>query len=377
MKQYQTIVVGGGPAGATAAYLQGQLGYRVLLLEQAQFPRSKPCAGLLTGKTLKTLDSIYHKSEQQLIVEELIIDSSNFYQIYNQNQLIYEGQTVRNFYYTSREIFDSYLIKKARSSGVEVRENSRVVELDLKKQMVVTEEGEVFNYRYLIGADGANSRVRQTFFKESPGLKSRFKKGMGITLEARIPRDNNYLSVDHPMLHYGVINWGYGWVFPEADRLVLGIAGLREKNENPLQLFEDYLELLNLNPDMIDYRGWTLPYGNFLTRPGCRNLLLVGDAAGLVNPITGEGIYYALKSGQLAVRAIDKVEGHRTTGLIDIYADSLKEEIIPELKFFLRLRALLCKSPGVIQGWLLKAALHLFGNYLTDKIQTGHRSEDL
>ena len=114
---------------------------------------------------------------------------------------------------------------------------------------------------------------------------------------------------DYPLIYFGGIRWGYAWCFPRQDLRILGICGLNHKSGKLLKrAMVRFLQRVRISPDNVGYVGsHALPYGNYLNQPGCGNVLLVGDACGLADPLLGEGIYYAHKSGQLAASAAIQV----------------------------------------------------------------------
>ncbi|MDZ7730872.1 MAG: hypothetical protein U5K37_08180 [Natrialbaceae archaeon] len=97
------------------------------------------------------------------------------------------------------------------------------------------------------------------------------------------------MNIDHPLIHFGVLEWGYGWVFPNSDRYVVGVGGLNHENEQFRSLLEAYLEQLGFEPAK-HVAGHPIPFGNYIDDPSAGCVLLVGDAAGMADPITGEGV---------------------------------------------------------------------------------------
>jgi flavin-dependent dehydrogenase len=156
-------------------------------------------------------------------------------------------------------------------------------------------------------------------------------------------------KVSLPQLFFGVVSWGYGWVFPRKKHFVVGMAALPRKNTRVKETYLRFLHLatrLNEKEDLI-FRSHWLPYGNFLENPGKSKVLLVGDAAGMVDPSTGEGMYYAHMSAQLAYRAIlDFFESGETTDLVASFKHYL-EPVYRDLEISLRFR-------NIAYGWLNK-----------------------
>ena len=369
MNNFDIIVVGGGPAGLTSAYQLNKYGFNVLLVDKNTFPRPKLCAGLLTKKTRKLVNDIFSVTTSDLKEKEVVDFCSDYYQIYFKDKLIYENEMEDAFYYVHRRVYDNFLFNLVKNTGVKIKEGTEVRDIDLFDSKVITKNGNEFKAEYIIGADGANSVIRKKIIAKRDDIKFEdFKKNMAVSLEAIVPRSELKLDFDHPILYYGILNWGYGWIFPRKDSLVIGIAGLKKDNKNFKDIFKEYLDLIGIKNKDINYTGWQLPYGNFLKEPFYNNTLLVGDAAGLVEPLTGEGIYYAHHSGLLAAKAINKAENYNRN-LISTYKKSLDEEILLRLDRFKKLSKFFYGQPAFMQKFLLSLATKTAGNYLTDIIQ--------
>ncbi len=163
---------------------------------------------------------------------------------------------------------------------------------------VTFRDGNTLTARILIGADGVNSVTARHLFG-TPFDKD--KIGFGLEIETPTgdqPPEQNPLRID-----FGAAVWGYGWSFPKKGSTTIGVGGLLGPNPDMKRHFSAYLSQLGLDPDQQKFKGHYLPFGDFRERPGRNNVLLVGDAAGLVDPITGEGIAFAMKSGHLAAQA--------------------------------------------------------------------------
>ena len=369
MNNFDIIVVGGGPAGLTSAYQLNKYGFNVLLVDKNTFPRPKLCAGLLTKKTRKLVNDIFSVTTSDLKEKEVVDFCSDYYQIFFKDKLIYESEMEDAFYYVHRRVYDNFLFNLVKNTGVKIKEGTEVRDIDLFDSKVITKNGNEFKADYIIGADGANSVIRKKIIAKRDDIKFEdFKKNMAVSLEAIVPRSELKLDFDHPILYYGILNWGYGWIFPRKDSLVIGIAGLKKDNKNFKDIFKEYLDLIGIKNKDINYTGWQLPYGNFLKEPFYNNTLLVGDAAGLVEPLTGEGIYYAHHSGLLAAKAINKAENYNRN-LISTYKKSLDEEILLRLDRFKKLSKFFYGQPAFMQKFLLSLATKTAGNYLTDIIQ--------
>ncbi|HQG31587.1 MAG TPA: hypothetical protein PLA83_06635, partial [Deltaproteobacteria bacterium] len=146
--------------------------------------------------------------------------------------------------------------------------------------------------------------------RDEPGAHLPFpdsfhKEDYALCFQSEIPRSELRETKPLPEIYFGFVRWGYAWVFPKGETLSIGIGGSLSKNRNMKNLFTRFFRhVTGRGPESI--RGCYTPLGNYSKKPGIGNALLVGDAAGLVDPITGEGIAFALMSGKFAAQSILK-----------------------------------------------------------------------
>ena len=154
------------------------------------------------------------------------------------------------------------------------------------------------------------------------------------TREIFIPRQECPAFPDYPIIYFGYIPWGYTWSFPGAENQILGICGLNRKVKGRFkECFSNFLKTQPVPKEKIlNIKGHPLPYGNYLTKPGHNNILLLGDACGLADPLLSEGIYYAHKSGQLAATAVLKSR-NKPDSALESYKQLLNRSLIIELKY--------------------------------------------
>lgn len=360
-KQYDVIICGGGPSGSTAGLALAKQGYSVAVLDRATFPRKKLCGGLLTWKSVQLLKEIYGDDVDSLIESGVINYISDQFSISTYKTTLAQGDLPYPMHFVDRTVFDHYLIRKAQRAGVELFENARVTDCNPIQGIVTLDDGRAFHGRYILGADGANSVVRNSF----PNLdRARFQHCMAPTIEISLKPEDFPRPVTHPELIVGFLDAGYGWVFPNKDRVIVGICGLRHKKENYSEIFAQYLDFLGIHSQAVPtLHGHPLPYGNYLENPVFENALLAGDAGGLVEPLFGEGIFFALCSGLYAGEAI--AEGlTKRTHPGPIYSCRLHRQIIPELKASNRLRWILFSA----MKWLGPNTLRIFVNAGTQSL---------
>jgi flavin-dependent dehydrogenase len=312
---HDVVIVGAGPAGSTAAHALASRGASVLVLDKAEFPRDKLCAGLLTWKAVDVLERVFGDAPEGLLATGVF---------------------------------------NAAPAGycIDVRLGVAVSAVEPESGLVRTADGREFRGRFVLGCDGVASVVRRA----CPFDGANWKAGMGGALEFYIDRDDPRLAApahadlraEHPTVYAGFLRAGYGWVFPHADRLAIGIGGHSARHGREFRAkFREFVAFLGLPPELADAaKGHGLPYGNFIEKPWHGRVMLAGDAAGLVETLFGEGIYYALRSGELAAEAA-LAALTRQADPHALYAKGLDRDILPELVWSRKLRRVLYAS----QSW--------------------------
>ena len=311
MLRYDAVVVGAGPAGSTASYLLADAGMRVALIDKDSFPRDKLCAGLLSAKTEKIYRQVFGDGWQDLY--EYTASGARFFY---RSRLLNEVDGYARMYLTRRRVFDHRLLQRAVSKGVTFLPKCRVVSMDPVNSVVYLEDGTALRADFIVGADGALSRIARTIGLSIP------KCDMAVAFEIEYPRRGMRADLDRPEIHFGVVPWGYGWVFPKQGSLTIGIAGLGSQGLSMRNSFGAFLKEVCGEIPPVKWKGHPIPLRNFKLRPGKGNVLLVGDAAGFVEPLTGEGIAFAIESASYAARAIlDAVAAGEAHGVAIRYRD--------------------------------------------------------
>ncbi|MBA2295580.1 MAG: NAD(P)/FAD-dependent oxidoreductase [Actinobacteria bacterium] len=292
MERFDVLVVGAGPAGSSTAIHLARAGARVLLAEKAAFPRDKPCGGGLTGRALKRIPV-----DPSPVVER---DVDRFELRLRYGARFTRGHDEPLIRMTQRSRLDAFLAEAAAVAGAELRQRARVDELRPDERGVLARVGGVpVRADVLVGADGANGVVAR-----SVGLGDGIVHG--VALEGNVPLD--VLDGDWERtatIELATVPGGYGWVFPKGDHANLGVGGWG--SEGP-RLREHLTRLAREHRvdagELTDVRGHRLPMRRLGTLPGEGRVLLVGDAAGLVDPLSGDGMYEAFVSARLAAEAI-------------------------------------------------------------------------
>ena len=293
--EFDAVVVGCGPAGNTAAYRLARAGARVLLLEKEALPRHKVCGGGLSAKTLReapfSLAPVIEREIRSVVIA------------YGGSQPV-ARELAGIGAMTRRAALDSFMTAQAVAAGASLRERETFerFELDGGRIRVTTGSGTV-TARVLVGADGVYSRVRGQLFP-------RAKPRMAPAIEALLWPAPGTLDLvgDTCIFDLGVIPAGYGWVFPKRDHLNIGLYRFarRPGNRDMKALLDAFVGRYRIlrRPERIQVKALLIPVGPASPTLARDNVMLVGDAAGLSDALFGEGIYSAVRSGNLAAGAI-------------------------------------------------------------------------
>src|SRR5690349_18648698 len=287
-QKYDAIIVGGGPAGATAAFFLGQAGAKVLVLEKEILPRYKTCGGAVSARVLEQ----FPFSFEPVIESRVGAISYGF-----GNQLVTVPVRNSSLCMVMRANFDAHLLMHVRA---EIREGTAVksVSEDEDSVAVLTRDGERIAADYLIAADGANSITARSL-----GLRAQKMMAGAIEVEAKVSTKVWERFAGNPLLIFGDLPVGYLWIFPKSDHLSVGIGALRPKPGELQSVLRQVMKRYDISLDSGQH-GHPLPIYVRREQVNTARTFLVGDAAGFVDPFTGEGIRFAIKSGRLAAEAI-------------------------------------------------------------------------
>ncbi len=368
---YDVIIAGAGPAGSTAGYILSRSGLRVLIIDKGVFPRKKLCGGLITLKTVKLLERVFDEPVDSLIKKDIINYESSGYEVFRRKTLMDKRTLKFPFIFVERERYDHFLLEKARNAGAAIVEGDGVISLDVLKSLVNTRSGKQFGAGVIIGADGINSRIRRSFPLDLFG-RDEWTGNLATALEIIPARKRFKKEITWPALYFGFIDWGYAWIFPNRERLKIGICALKKRNGKKIvEVFQEFLSAMDM-ADLLDEKisCYVLPYGSFLPFPVFRNIMLTGDAAGFADPLLGEGIFYAQRSAELASEAILEVikRGDGIEKYADIYLKLLQKHIYPELVYAEKMRDVTFKYFSKFRYLPLKLFLNLSGDRFADTV---------
>ena len=141
---YDIIIIGAGPAGSTAAFILAGKGLNILVIDKHKFPRKKLCAGLLTWKTINTLEKIFKTDLNYLKSQGVINYQSEKYAIYNQKGELIRGKLEFPYHFVDRKIYDKFWLDKAREAGAKVLTGEKAVSFDIQNSKLETDRGNIY-----------------------------------------------------------------------------------------------------------------------------------------------------------------------------------------------------------------------------------------
>ncbi|MCK9376076.1 MAG: NAD(P)/FAD-dependent oxidoreductase [Syntrophobacterales bacterium] len=316
---HEVAIIGAGPAGTTLALALLQAGLKPVIIDKAAFPRPKVCAGGLTIKALQFLP----RDIGTILADEISRVNLSF----NLNRGFTKSYPQPLLHTVDRRRFDAFLAERVQAAGGEFRQGERLESLTKTPGgawRLETSRGSL-RARVIVGADGARSAVAR-----GAGLQPVDFWHLG--LQAEVPRKLIRTAVfDRTIwLDMGSMPDGYAWGFPRGDLLLIGVGGPLSRGRELKGYQARVLSHLGLDNRSLPLAAHLIPH-RVTPRPVCRDqVLLVGDAAGLADFWTGEGIFFALMSAALAARQIVGFFQGEADALAG-YQSLIDREITPEL----------------------------------------------
>ncbi|TRZ72225.1 MAG: geranylgeranyl reductase family protein [Bacteroidetes bacterium] len=358
------IVVGAGPAGSLAAYILAVQGIKVTILEKTLFPRYKVCGGGLTHKILKEIPF-----DLSPVIESTI---HSFRFSHNYGNVFTRHSADPLMYCTMRGHLDAFLLQKATEAGAEIRMGEQVISFvqDGSGVTISTKE-KSFRTHLLIGAEGASGIVSRI-----AGLRDAIE--MGLAWEAEVTADPEDLKIffETVFLDWGTLPGGYAWVFPKKDHFSIGVGGPAGLSKGMMQYYDRFVA--SISDNAVDHPGtgirfhetrsqasWPIPVRTRKSRFHNGRVLVTGDAAGLGDPLTGEGIYYAIRSGKLAAETCTEYLSGKIIS-VNVYSEKINDELMKELLEANKIKHLLNAFPLKIHSFVGESdrAWRAFGKIL-------------
>jgi geranylgeranyl reductase family protein len=339
VERFDAIVVGAGPAGSTAAVRLARGGARVLLLDRARFPRDKPCGGGLTYRAVRQLP---------VSVEPVVEDVVDRFEL----GLRYGRRFERGndgpplVLMTQRRRLDAHLAEQAAAAGADFRDGVRATALELgEEQATVRFDGSAATAPVVIGADGVNGIAARAL-----GIGG--SRRHGVALEGNVSyghaREERWRG--RAVVDLGVVPGGYAWVFPKGDHVNVGVGGWDSEGPRLREHLARACAAYGLPAERLDgLRGYRLPMRSPGERAVRGRVLLVGDAAGLVDPLSGDGMYEAFVSSRIAAEtALELLEDR--IGSLDEYGPRVEAALGRALAASWKAKLALDRFPRLVFG---------------------------
>ena len=361
---FDVAVIGAGPAGGSAALALARNGFDVVLLEKAALPRYKTCGGGVLHRAFKLLPP----------GAEAVVERS-----FNSVALNFLG-TEMNFvttreqpivHMTMRADLDSLLARAAVQAGVQLVESCLVRQVNVQSDFVeLISDREKFRAKFVIAADGVHSATAKAAgWSELPALAP------ALEYEIYLAAEDFARFSQMPRFDFNAIDGGYAWVFPKRTHLSVGILSTHRKCADLQTRLAEYLQLLGMTHiQKTEKHGWLIPLAPRREPLARGRVLLVGDAAGLVDPVMAEGISYAIQSGQLAAAALSECRLD-VANVSHCYQSLLEKHILRELRAGRFLAKFLYHHPRIRDGAFRLGGQRLC-EFVTDVVMGGRSYSD-
>ncbi|QDZ39374.1 geranylgeranyl reductase family protein [Euhalothece natronophila Z-M001] len=356
-KLYDCIIVGSGPAGASAAYHLAKRGRSVLILEKETLPRYKPCGGGVAPIIQDWFDFDFSPAISLKV-------SLNHYTWNKGDPFEAELNLKEPIWMVRRDVFDYFIVQQSQKQGAQLQENTLVkgVELETDKIIIKTDQGD-YTGQYLIAADGGRGPLANWL-----GFKKR-KRILAGALETEVPI--NHQISPKVYFEFGLVKSGYLWNFPKADGYSIGIGAFHDRgSQNLKEILADYAQLFAVDLSEVKHYGHPISLWNGNQKLHSDRAILAGEAACVVDPFTAEGIRPSIFSGIKAAEAMDKaLEGDSKA--LENYSRTIAEEWGKEMIWAQRLGKLFYRFPawGYQVGVKRESATNILAKVLTGELR--------
>jgi len=349
--EWDVAVVGGGPAGLTAASVAAAAGARTIVLERAEHPRYKTCGGGLIGASLAAVGGQFALPARDEI-------RSVTFTLRGSRELT-RSEPEPLLAMVTREEFDAALADRAQRQGAVLRQQAlvRAVDQTADSASARLADGSAVTAKVIIGADGSSGVTARHVGAEFAQVD------LGLELEIAVPPAAAGQWAGRVQLDWGRMPASYGWVFPKGDLLTVGVIAGRGQGEATREYLREFTSRLGLAGYEVVRDSGHLTRCRTEGSPLRRGRVLVaGDAAGLLEPWTREGISFALRSGALAGEAAAKAAvadaPAAAAGSLDEYAAGVNATLVPEMRAGRLMLTAFTRHPGTFhtalaspKGW--------------------------
>lgn len=354
---YDSIIVGSGPAGGSAAYHLAKQGHRVLLIEKETLPRYKPCGGGVSPMVAQWFDFDFAPA--------ISLKLNQIRYTWKMTDPVEAPMDLRDpVWMVRRDQFDYFLVQQAQAQGAELQMATTVqgVEWHQTHWRVQTDQG-VFAGTYLIAADGAKGSMAKWL-----GFKDRQRR-LAAALEVEAPVQDPEVISAH--FDFGSVSNGYIWNFPKCDGYSIGAGTFRGgEKQNLKEITTNYAKLFNVDLTVMKQYGHPICLWDEDQKLHTHHALLAGDAACVIDPFTAEGIRPSLLTGKLAAEAIHQALGGQNDAL-ETYSQRVQVEWGTEMRWAKRLAGVFYRMTGVAYRVAVKrpGATRLMGKILSGELQ--------
>jgi len=343
---WDVIVVGAGPAGSSAARVAAEAGATVLLLDRARFPRYKTCGGGITGFSLQAMPSAARAAFETEITDFGLSRAGG------DRVMLHADEPFLGM--VQRETFDQLLVDAAVAAGAVFRDGVVVRGLaEDDESVTVRLEGEELRARVVVGADGSNGRTS--------GYVGVEFAGSDLGLEVELAASGDHWS-STALFDWGADRGAYAWLFPKRDALTIGViqrVGLPDATRAYLELWLRQLGLEGATP--VRESGHLTRWRSRRSPLRRGSVLVAGEAAGLLEPWTREGISFALRSGVLAgaaaAAAARAPAATARDAALDDYEASVRRDLVPQIQAGAAMLAVLERAPWLLHRLLAHSRL--------------------
>jgi geranylgeranyl reductase family protein len=333
---YDAIVVGAGPAGSVTALRLAREGASVLLLDRARFPRDKPCGGGLTYRAIRELPV-----DVTPVVED-VVDRFEFGFRYGHRFERRGASTI--ILMTQRKRLDAFLAEQAAAAGADFRDGAKVTAVGDDGTVHVGDE--TLHADVVVGADGVNGITSRSLELEQ-GYR------YGVALEGNVPYSHTSAGRyrGRAVLELGVVPGGYGWVFAKGDHVNVGVGGWESEGPRLRAHLAKLCDAHDIREGSVEsLRGYRLPLRRREDTLVRGRVMLAGDAAGLVDPLSGDGMYEAFVSARLASDAALDLLAGRAASLAP-YAERVNSELASQASASWAAKRALDRFPHIVYGF--------------------------